>query len=68
MNKFNEVAQSVLKEEVEDKQNVYRRISDLLSAKDIKAFEQDEILKAVQDAIHQAYREGYKDAKENPFK
>lgn len=68
MNKFNKVAQSILKEEVEDKQSVYRQISDLLSAKGIKAFEQDEILKVVQDAIHQGYKEGYKAAKGNPFK
>lgn len=68
MGKFNEVAQTVLKEEIEDRQSVYRQISDILSAKGIKAFEQNEILKAIQEAIYQAYREGFKAGKENPFK
>ena len=68
MNKFNEVAQTVLKEEMDAKQSVFRQISDFLSAKGIKAFEQNEILKAVQEAMYQAYLEGKKAAKENPFK
>ena len=68
MKRFNEVAQTVLKEEIDNKQSVYRQISDLLSAQGIKAFEQEEILKAVQEAVHQAYLEGKKAAKENPFK
>lgn len=68
MSKFNEVAQSVLKEEVEDKRSVYRQISDLLSKKGLKAFEQNEILEAVQKAISTAFKEGYKAAEKNPFR
>ena len=68
MRKFNKVAQTILKEESNDKQSVFRKISELLSAKGIKAFEQNEILKAVQEAMYQAYLEGKKAAKENPFK
>ena len=55
MSKFNEVAQTILKEEMDDKKSIYRQISDLLSAKGIKAFEQDEILKAIQEAMYQSY-------------
>lgn len=68
MSKFNEIAQTILKEEMDDKKGIYRQISDLLSAKGIKAFEQDEILKAIQEAMYQSYLEGKKAAKENPFK
>jgi hypothetical protein len=68
MTKFDRIARSLLNEEADQRQNIYRQISDLLSAKGIKAFEQDEILKAVQEAMYQAYLEGKKAAKENPFK
>lgn len=70
MKKFNEVAQSVLGEAQIDPKlgNVYREVSDLLSKKGLKAFEQNEILEAVQKAIKMAFNEGYKAAESNPFK
>ena len=70
MNKFNEVAQTVLGEATIDPRigSVYRQISDLLSKKGLKAFEQNEILDAVQKAIKMAFNEGYKAAEQNPFK
>lgn len=68
MSKFNDIAQAVLKEETDTRQNVYRKISDLLSAKGIKSFEQKEIHDIVHSAMLEAYKEGYKAAKENPFK
>jgi hypothetical protein len=68
MGKFNEVVHSVLKEEIEDKLSAYRQISDLLSAKGLKAFEQNEILDVVEKAIKMAFKEGYKAAEQNPFK
>ena len=70
MNKFNEVAQTVLKEAQIDPKlgSVYREISDILSKKGFKAFEQTEILDVVQKAIKMAFNEGYKAAESNPFK
>ena len=70
MNKFNEVAQTVLKEAQIDPKlgSVYRQISDLLSKKGLKAFEQTEIMDVVQKAIKMAFNEGYKAAESNPFK
>lgn len=69
MKKFNEVAQTVLKESHQDEiSSIYREVSDLLSAKGLKAFEQDEILKAVQKAIKLGWNQGYKAAEDNPFR
>lgn len=70
MNKFNEVAQTVLKEAQIDPKlgSVYREISDILSKKGLKAFEQTEIMDVVQKAIKMAFNEGYKAAEKNPFK
>lgn len=70
MHKFNEVAQTVLKEAQTDSSpsNIYREISDLLSKKGFRAFEQTEILDVVQKAIKMAYDEGYKAAESNPFR
>jgi len=70
MSKFNEVAQSILSEATIDPRigSVYRQISDLLSKKGLKAFEQNEILNVVQKAIKMAFNEGYKAAEQNPFK
>lgn len=49
-------------------QNYYKQISDLLSAKGMKAFEQTEILDLVHEAIRSAFKEGYKASEENPFR
>jgi succinyl-CoA synthetase beta subunit len=69
MNKFNEVAQTVLNEEIDPKiGSHYRQISDILSKKGLKAFEQNKILEVVQSAIKLAFNEGYKAAEKNPFK
>jgi len=71
MNKFNKVAQTVLQEEVKiDPRlgNVYRKISDLLSKKGLKAHEYNDVLEVVQRAIKLAFNEGYKAAESNPFK
>lgn len=69
MNKFNEVAQTVLKEEIDPKiGSHYKQISDILSKKGLKAFEQSEIMDVVQKAIKLAFNEGYKAAEKNPFK
>jgi len=70
MNKFNEVAQTVLGEaEIDPKiGDLYREVSTLLSAKGLKAYEQDEILKVVQKAIKLGFKEGYKAAEQNPFR
>lgn len=70
MSSFNEVAQSVLGEAQIDPKigSVYKQISDLLSAKGLKAFEQSEILDVVQKAIKMVFKEGYRAAEQNPFK
>jgi succinyl-CoA synthetase beta subunit len=71
MNKFNEVAQTVLQEEIKiDPRlgNVYRQVSDLLSKKGLKAHEYNDVLEVVQRAIKLAFNEGYKAAESNPFK
>lgn len=70
MNKFNEVAQTVLKEEIDPKiGSHYRQITDILAKNGIKAFEeQHKILEVVQNAIKLAFNEGYKAAEKNPFK
>lgn len=70
MNKFNEVAQSVLGEATVDPRigSVYKQIMDLLSKKGLKAYEQTEVLDIVQKAIKMAFNEGYKAAERNPFK
>jgi len=70
MNKFNEVAQTILGEaEINPKiGDLYKKVSTLLSAKGIKAYEQNEILEIVQQAIKLGFKEGYKAAEENPFR
>jgi succinyl-CoA synthetase beta subunit len=72
MNEFNKVAQAVLKEadvNIDPKiGSHYKQISDLLSKKGIKAFEQNDILDVVQHAIKLAFNEGYKAAESNPFR
>lgn len=64
MNKFNEVAQTVLKEEID----YYKQISDFLSKKGLKAYEYNEVLVLVEKAIVQALNKGHKDAERYPFK
>ena len=66
MNKFNDVAKSVLKEA--ESENVFKKVSNLLSQKGLRAFEFNDVLEAVQEAINLAYKEGYKAARETPFK
>lgn len=69
MNKFNEVAQTVLKEEINSKIGLhYQQLTDMLAKNGIKAFEQHKILEVVQSAIKLAFNEGYKAAEKNPFK
>ncbi len=66
MIKFNEVAQSVLKENSSKDTEYYRQISDILSKKGIRAFEQKEILDIVAKLINISFKEGVKAA--DPFK
>lgn len=70
MSKFNEVAQTVLKEATINPKigNIYREISDILAAKGLKAYEYNDVLEAVQKVIKLAFNEGYKAAEQNPFK
>jgi hypothetical protein len=70
MNKFNKVAQTVLKEGKVDPElgNIYRQISDLLSKKGLKAYEYNDVMEVVQKAIKFAFNEGYKAAESNPFR
>jgi len=69
MNKFNEVAQTVLKEEIDSKiESHYRLIANMLTKKGIKAYEQDEIFEVVQRIIKLAFDKGYDAAEKNPFK
>jgi succinyl-CoA synthetase beta subunit len=71
MNKFNEVAQTVLQEEIKiDPRlgNVYRQVSDLLSKKGLKAHEYEDVMDVVQKAIKLAFNEGYKASESNPFR
>jgi succinyl-CoA synthetase beta subunit len=70
MNKFNEVAQTVLQEAEIDPRlgSIYRQISDLLSKKGLKAYEYEDVMSVVQKAIKLAFNEGYKAAESNPFK
>jgi succinyl-CoA synthetase beta subunit len=70
MNKFNEMAQTVLQEVKIDPKlgNIYRQISDLLSKKGLKAHEYNDVMEVVQKAIKLAFNEGYKAAESNPFR
>ncbi len=70
MNKFNEVAQTVLKEEIDPKivSHYRQKISDILSKKGLRAFEQNEVMDLVQSAIKLSFNEGYKAAEKIPFK
>jgi len=70
MNKFNEVAKTILGEATINPKigSLFRKVSDLLSAKGLKAFEQQEILDVVQEAIKLGFNEGYKAGSQNPFK
>lgn len=65
MNKFNEVAQKVLKEE---KREYYAEIAKILASYGLKAYEMEPLMDVVQEAIKMAYKEGYKAGSENPFK
>jgi hypothetical protein len=76
MNKFNEVAYTVLDEtQMNPKlgawagsEKIYRHLSDLLSKKGLKAYEYNDVMEVVQRAIKLAFNEGYKAAESNPFK
>lgn len=70
MNKFNEIARTVLGEaETEPTmEDLYREASQLLSAKGLRAFEQSDILEVIKKAIKLGYDEGRKAAESNPFK
>jgi hypothetical protein len=64
MNKFNEVAQTVLKEE---KHDYFHQISDILTSYGMKAYEMEPLMKIVQKAITLSFNEGYKAGSTNPF-
>jgi hypothetical protein len=66
MSKFNQVAQTVLKEE--EKKEYYFEIAKILSSYGLKAYEMEPLMDVIQEAIKMAYREGYKAGLENPFK
>jgi succinyl-CoA synthetase beta subunit len=70
MNKFNKIAQTVLREAQIDPKlgSIFRQISDLLSKKGLKAHEYNDVMEVVQRAIKFAFNEGYKAAESNPFK
>jgi hypothetical protein len=70
MNKFNEITKTVLGEATINPKigSLFKKVSDLLSAKGLKAFEQQEILDVVQEAIKLGFNEGYKAGSTNPFK
>jgi hypothetical protein len=76
MNKFNEVAQTVLGEAHKNPrllawaglEESYRHISDLLSKKGLRAHEYNDVLEVVQKAMKLAFNEGYKAAESNPFR
>lgn len=65
MNKFNKVAQTVLKEE---KYQFYAEMSKILSSYGLKAYEMEPIMDIMQKAIKVAFNEGYKAAESNPFR
>jgi hypothetical protein len=65
MNKFNEVAQTVLKEE---KYEFYAEIAKVLSSYGLKAYQMEPIMDIMQRAIKIAFNEGYKAAESNPFR
>jgi hypothetical protein len=65
MNKFNEVAQTVLNE---SKHDYYRQIADTLTSYGMKAYEMEPLMKIVHKAITIAFNEGYKAGSTNPFK
>jgi len=76
MNKFNEVAQTVLGEAHKNPrlvawaelEKIYRHLSDLLSKKGFKAHEYNDVMEVVQKAVKLGFNEGYKAAEQNPFK
>jgi hypothetical protein len=65
MEKFNEVAQTILKE---DKHDYYRQIADILTSYGMKAYDMEPLMKIVHKAITLAFNEGYKAGSTNPFK
>ena len=65
MNKFNKVAQSVLKEE---KREYYAEIAKILSSYGLKAYQMEPLMDVIQEAIKMAYYEGKRAAESNPFR
>jgi hypothetical protein len=65
MNKFNEIAQTILNEA---KHDYYRQIADILASYGMKAYEMEPLMKIVHKAITIAFNEGYKAGSTNPFK
>jgi len=78
MNKFNEVAQTVLGEAEANLEtdNYYRQISDLLSKKGLRAYQYEDVMEVVQKAVvsasikgrEEGRKEGKMFAETNPFK
>ena len=72
MNKFNEVAQTVLKEDLNKQEpkvgEYYKKVIDTLKQKGLMSHDMIPVL----DAVRQAYMSGYEDGKraveQNPFK
>ena len=65
MNKFNKVAQSVLKEE---RREYYAEIANILTSYGLRAYEMEPLMDVIQEAIKMAYNEGKKAAESNPFR
>lgn len=72
MNKFNEVAQTVLKEESNEKNSkvgvYYQKVIDTLKEKGLMSHDMIPVLDAVRQAYMSGYQEGKKAVEQNPFR
>lgn len=72
MNKFNEVAQTVLKEESNEKNSkvgvYYQKVIDTLKEKGLMSHDMIPVLDAVKQAYMSGYQEGKKAVEQNPFR
>lgn len=72
MNKFNEIAQTVLKEESNEKNSkvgvYYQKVIDTLKEKGLMSHDMIPVLDAVRQAYMSGYQEGKKAVEQNPFR
>lgn len=72
MRKFNEIAQTILKEEANEKDSkvgeYYQKVINTLKEKGLMSHDMIPVLDAVRQAYMSGYQEGKKTAEQNPFR